>query len=163
MMNKSKTAMGVILSLLGGVFWGFSGSCGQYLFTYHDVNSTWLVPIRMTLSGIILLSFCAFKNKKKIFDVWKGRNNFIRMSAFTFFGLIMCQYSYFTAIQLSNAGIATVLQYLSPVMILVFVCLKNRKKPSLTEIIAIILAVGGTFVIATGGKIGARGSESGSK
>lgn len=154
MMNKSKTAIGVILSLLGGVFWGFSGSCGQYLFTYHDVNSTWLVPIRMTLSGIILLSFCAFKNKKKIFDVWKGRNNFIRMSAFTFFGLIMCQYSYFTAIQLSNAGIATVLQYLSPVMILVFVCLKNRKKPSLTEIIAIILAVGGTFVIATGGKIG---------
>lgn len=153
-MNKSKTAAGIILSLLGGIFWGFSGSCGQYLFTYYGVSSQWLVPVRMTLSGIILISFCAVKNKKKIFAVWQGKNNFIRMVAFTLFGLILCQYSYFTAIELSNAGIATVLQYLSPAMILVFTCLKNKKAPVLTEIIAIILAIGGTFVIATGGKFG---------
>lgn len=153
-MNKSKTAAGVILSLLGGIFWGFSGSCGQYLFTHHGVSSQWLVPIRMVLSGVILLTFCAVKNKKKIFAVWQGKNNIIRMAAFTIFGLVLCQYSYFTAIQLSNAGIATVLQYLSPAMILVFTCFKNKKPPVLTEIIAIILAIGGTFVIATGGKIG---------
>jgi drug/metabolite transporter (DMT)-like permease len=39
-------------------------------------------------------------------------------------------------------------------MILVFVCLKNKKLPVFAEIIAIILAVGGTFVIATGGDVG---------
>ena len=154
-MKKSKTAAGIILSLLGGIFWGFSGSCGQYLFTYHSVNSQWLVAVRMLLSGIILLSVSAIKHKGKIFDVWQGRKNFARMAAFTFFGLIMCQYSYFTAIELSNAGTATVLQYLSPAMILVFLCIKKKKPPVLKEAAAIILAIGGTFIIATGGNIGA--------
>lgn len=154
MNNKSKTAAGIILSLLGGIFWGFSGSCGQYLFTYHGVDSKWIVTVRMILTGIILLSVSFAKHKSKIIGVWKGRRNFVCMAAFTLFGLILCQYSYFTAIAHSNAGTATVLQYLSPVMILVFVCLKNKKLPVFAEIIAIILAVGGTFVIATGGDVG---------
>ncbi len=154
MNNNSKTAAGVVLSLLGGIFWGFSGSCGQYLFTYHGVDSKWIVTVRMISTGIILLALSAVKHKSDIFGVWRGRKNFACMSAFTLFGLILCQYSYFTAIEHSNAGTATVLQYLSPVMILVFVCLKNKKLPAFAEIIAIILAVGGTFVIATGGDIG---------
>ena len=154
MNNKSKTAAGIILSLLGGIFWGFSGSCGQYLFTYHGVDSKWVVTVRMILTGIILLSVSFAKHKSKIIGVWKGRKNFVCMAAFTLFGLILCQYSYFTAIANSNAGTATVLQYLSPVMILVFVCLKNKKLPVFAEVIAIILAVGGTFIIATGGDIG---------
>ncbi len=154
MNNKSKTAAGIILSLLGGIFWGFSGSCGQYLFTYHGVDSKWIVTVRMILTGIILLVISFAKHKTKITGVWKGKRNFTRMTAFTVFGLILCQYSYFTAIAHSNAGTATVLQYLSPVMILVFVCIKNKKLPVFAEIIAIILAVGGTFVIATGGDIG---------
>ncbi len=154
MNNKSKAAAGIILSLLGGIFWGFSGSCGQYLFTYHGVDSKWIVTVRMILTGIILLSVSFAKHKSKIIGVWKGKRNFLCMAAFTLFGLILCQYSYFTAIAHSNAGTATVLQYLSPVMILVFVCLKNKKLPVFAEIIAIILAVGGTFVIATGGDIG---------
>ncbi len=151
MNNKSKTAAGVILSLLGGIFWGFSGSCGQYLFTYHGVDSKWIVPIRMISTGIILLIISAAKHKSGIIGVWRGKENFVCMSAFTLFGLILCQYSYFTAIEHSNAGTATVLQYLSPVMILIFVCIKNKKLPKIAEMIAIILAVGGTFVIATGG------------
>lgn len=153
-MKKSKIAAGVLFSLFGGIFWGFSGSCGQYLFTYHSVDSKWIVPIRMVATGVILLVMSFAKNKNKIFKVWQGKNNFLCMAAFTLFGLIMCQYSYFTAIELSNAGTATVLQYLSPVMILVFMCVKGKKLPTAAEIISIILAVGGTFIIATGGDIG---------
>ena len=128
-MKKSKTALGIALSLLGGIFWGFSGSCGQYLFTYHSVDSRWLVSVRMIVSGAILLGASAVKHKKEIFAVWKGKSNFIRMASFTVFGLVMCQYAYFTAIKLSDAGTATVLQYLSPAMILVFLCVKNKKPP----------------------------------
>lgn len=151
MNNKSKTALGFILTLTGGIFWGFSGSCGQYLFTQHSVTSNWLVPLRMLLTGIILLSICAVKNKKKIFDVWHGKKNILRMAAFTVFGLVMCQYAYFRAIEFSNAGVATVLQYLSPAMILAFTCIRSRRMPKAFEIIAIALAIGGTFLIAAGG------------
>lgn len=148
---KNKTAIGFIITLLGGIFWGFSGSCGQYLFTFHAVTSDWLVPIRMVFSGLILLLICAVKNKKEIFDVWHGKKNILTMAAFTLLGLVMCQYSYFRAIEFSNAGVATVLQYLSPAMILAFTCLKDRRAPKAFEIVAIILAIGGTFFIAAGG------------
>lgn len=153
LMQKSKSAKGIVFSLLGGIFWGLSGSCGQYLFTYHNVSSDWLVPIRMLSTGIILLCISGKKHRGSIFAVWHGKSNFLRMGAFTLFGLIMCQYSYFTAIELSDEGTATVLQYLSPAMILVFTCFKNKKLPMAAEVIAIILAIGGTFVIATGGKV----------
>ena len=151
MNKKSKTALGFILTLTGGIFWGFSGSCGQYLFTYHSVTSNWLVPIRMLFTGIILLLICAVKNKKRIFDVWHGKKNIAVMAAFTLFGLVMCQYAYFRAIEFSNAGVATVLQYLSPAMILAFTCIKSKRMPRVFEIVAIILAIGGTFLIASGG------------
>ena len=151
--NKNKTAAGFILTLLSGILWGFSGSCGQYIFANCGATSRWLVPVRLFIAGIILLSVCAVKNKSKVFAVWKGKKNITSMLLFSVFGLVMCQFSYFRAIELSNAGIATVLQYLAPAMILVFMCLKNKKLPVLSEAVSIILATGGTFLIATGGSL----------
>ena len=155
MKESSKSAvLGITLTLLGGIFWGFSGSCGQYLFTNCGVTPRWLVPIRMISTGAILLGGAAVKNKKKIFDLWRNGRRALRMLAFTLFGLVMCQFAYFKAIELSNAGVATVLQYLSPAMILVYTCVKGRKKPTAAEAISILLAIGGTFLIATGGDVG---------
>ena len=148
---KNRTALGFILTITGGILWGFSGSCGQYLFTFHSVTSDWLVPIRMLCTGLILLVMSTIKNKEKIFDVWHGKKNVVTMAAFTVFGLVLCQYAYFRAIEFSNAGVATVLQYLSPAMILAFTCIKNKRMPKIFEIVAIILAIGGTFLIAAGG------------
>ena len=108
----------------------------------------------MISTGAILLGGAAVKNKKKIFDLWRNGRRAVRMLAFTLFGLVMCQFAYFKAIELSNAGVATVLQYLSPAMILVYTCVKCRKKPTAAEAISILLAIGGTFLIATGGDVG---------
>ena len=38
-------------------------------------------------------------------------------------------------------------------MILVFTCLKSKKLPAFSEAVSIILAIGGTFLIATGGSL----------
>ncbi len=151
MEQKSKNSVGLILTLTSGILWGFSGCCGQYIFSEYNATASWLVPIRLFSAGIILLVFCTIKNKGRIFSVWKGRKNIISMLLFTLLGLVMCQFSYFRAIELSNAGIATVLQYLSPAMILVFMCLKNKSLPVWQEAVSILLAIGGTFLIATGG------------
>ena len=72
---------------------------------------------------------------------------------FAVFGLLFCQYTYLTAIFYSNAGTATVLQYLNPVMIMLLVCVVSRRIPNKIEIISVILAVSGTFLIATHGNI----------
>ena len=65
----------------------------------------------------------------------------------------MNQFTYLEAIHLSNAGTATVLQYLCPVIILVYMCLKNRTAPTVSEVMSIVLAILGTFIIATHGQL----------
>ena len=69
------------------------------------------------------------------------------------FVLMLCQFTYLQAINTSNAGTATVLQYLSPIYIMIFVCLTSKRLPNKVESLCIILALGGAFVIATHGHL----------
>ena len=46
---------GVVCAALGGVCWGFSGTCGQYLFSRFEVSSLWLTCVRLLAGGILLL------------------------------------------------------------------------------------------------------------
>lgn len=75
------------------------------------------------------------------------------MLAFAIFGITFCQFTYFMAIQASNAGTATVLQYLSPILILAVVCMRELRLPKGLELAAIGLSLFGTFVIGTHGDI----------
>lgn len=43
---------------------GVSGCMGQYLFTREGMDSTWLVPIRLFLAGLILCGFFFIKDRK---------------------------------------------------------------------------------------------------
>jgi len=83
--------------------------------------------------------------------VWKTRKDAGEILCFGILGMSMCQYTYFTAIGASNAGTATVLQYIGPVIIVVYVSLRTLKLPGPKEICATILAVLGTFFLATHG------------
>ena len=61
----------------------------------------------------------------------------------------MTQLTYLEAIAETNAGTATVLQYLCPVGILAYTCIIDKVAPTLTEVFSMLLAIGGTFLIAT--------------
>jgi len=149
MQNKTK---GMLLTLAGGTLWGFSGTCGQFLMQEKGITSDWLVPIRLLTAGILLLLICFFKEGKRIFEIWKQDKAGILI--FGILGMSMCQYTYFTAIGASNAGTATVMQYIGPVLILIYLSLRHKRMPSLTELLAICLAVLGTFFLATHGNPG---------
>ena len=63
---------------------------------------------------------------------------------------MLCQYSYFQTIEWSNAGTATVIQYLGPALIVVWVCLRTKRLPEKKEVLGMYLfAVTGIFLIAT--------------
>ena len=53
---------GIIITLLGGTFWGISGTMGQFLFQTYHLNTMWLTTLRMIFAGIILLSVCFIKD-----------------------------------------------------------------------------------------------------
>lgn len=150
-MDKTK---GVILTLTGGILWAVSGVCGQFLFQYKEVTSNWLVPIRLTFAGAILLLVLFLQRGRKIFVVWETPRTSVQILSYGIFGMMLCQYTYFTSIQHSNAAIGTVLQYLAPIIILVVVCIGKRVLPSPREVLALLLAVGGTAILATHGNFG---------
>lgn len=150
--NKKQTK-GVLCTLLGGICWGFSGTCGQYLFTYKNIESGWLTMVRMIFAGIILITINLIRKDNHLKEIWKEKKDVIRLILFAIFGLLVSQYTYLTAISYSNAGTATVLQNLNPVMIMILVCIVGRKLPCKIETLCIVLAVSGTFLIATHGNL----------
>lgn len=151
--RKSGLQKGIVLTLLGGTLWGFCGSCGQFLFQYKEVTSNWLVPFRLTFAGALILLLLSIKEKGRVLDVWKNSKGRKDILIFSIFGMMLCQYSYFTTIQYSNAGTATVLQYMGPALILVYTCLRDRKKPKPYEIVALCCCMLGTFILATHGNV----------
>lgn len=148
-MNTKDFVRGAVLTIIGGTLWGFSGTCGQFLMQTKGLTSNWLVPIRLLMAGLLLLLICYLKEGKKIFNIWK--KDALGILIFGSVGMSMCQYTYFTAIGASNAGTATVLQYIGPVLILIYISLRNMQLPRWNELVAIGLAVLGTFLLATHG------------
>lgn len=150
---KAKKVRGVILTLIGGICWGFSGASGQYLFSVKGIDAHWVTVIRMITAGLILFSLVLLKHRKQLVGLFSNKKDRWTLISFSIFGLISCQYTYLLAISYTNAGTATVLQYLGPLLIMVFVCGKNRRLPTKTEGIAILLALTGTFLLATHGNL----------
>lgn len=151
--EKNLQMTGIVMTLAGGVLWGFCGSCGQYLFQYKEVTSGWLVPLRLTFAGLLILVLLACREKGRVLDVWRERQGRRDILIFSVFGMMLCQYSYFTTIQYSNAGTATVLQYTGPALILVYLCIRDRKKPRAYELAALFCSMFGTFILATHGNV----------
>ncbi len=58
----------------------------------------------------------------------------------------MTQLTYLEAIDMTNAGTATVLQHSCPIGVLAYSCVKDRVAPTVSEIFSMILAIAGTFI-----------------
>lgn len=149
--EKNRQALGIIMTLTGAVFWGLCGSCGQFLFQYKEVTSDWLVPIRLTGAGALILLLLFIKDRENVFAMWREARGRRDILIFALIGMMLCQYGYFTTIQYSNAGTATVLQYTGPAMILVYLCIRNRRRPKIYEVVALFCSMFGTFILATHG------------
>ena len=119
----------------------------------HGINVNLLTSLRLILAGILLTASVFFRQSDKLVSALKDKKTLVSIALFALFGLVLNQYAYLSAIQHTNAGTATVLQYVTPVLILTFVCAKNRRFPMVSELVAIIMAIAGTFIIATHGQV----------
>ncbi len=153
MKDKKSKITGFALVLFGGALWGFTGTCGQWLFTYKQMNAEWLTSVRMLIGGIIMSSLAIVLQRKSVKGLFSKKADIAALCVFAIAGLLTCQYAYFKAISYSNAATGTVLQYLSPALIMLSICVKTLRLPRLKEAIAIILAISGTFLLATHGNI----------
>lgn len=152
-MEKREAMRGACIAVIGGIFWGLAGVFGQYLFTYRGLNARWLVSVRLVLAGLLLLATVLLKQKRDTFRIWTDKKDIFWLILFAIFGMGGCQLTYYSAVELSNAGTATVLQYTAPAMIMVYTAVRLKKLPRPMEIGALVLALFGTFILATHGNI----------
>jgi len=151
-LTNSRTK-GFILVLTAAILWGISGTVAQFVFQKNHFSPEWLVVIRLLFSGIILLIFASLKEKRNITEIWKDKKDVLSLLLFSILGMLAVQYTYFAAIKASNAATATILQYLAPVIITCYLAMHFKKVPTRKEVLAVILALAGTFLLVTHGAI----------
>ena len=149
--NKGRI-QGFILAFSAGLLWGASSPIAQFLFEEKGIVSSWLVPYRLLMAGLLLLAFAAVK-KMPLIEVWKERKDAVRLCCFAVLGMMGMQYSFFAAVQEMNAGTATIFQYLNPAMLIIYFAVVYRIVPKGREIAAMICSLVGIFLVATHGNI----------
>ena len=151
--QKPGSAKGSRMAAAGAACWGFSGCCGQFLFEERGVQAPWLVTLRLVIAGIFLIINGFILSGKDNLRIFYKKADRIHLILFGLAGITFCQFSYFMAVQSSNAGTATVLQYLSPVLILLWLCIKEMRFPGGVELLTILLSLTGVFLIGTHGNL----------
>ncbi len=152
MKNTNKRMTGVIFVLLGASFWGIGGTASDYLFENEGINVNWFVSTRLVISGLLLLGVQMLLTRKRaVFTIWKDRKSRLPLIIFSLFGMLLVQYSYMASIEAGNAAIATLLQYLAPIYILMWLIVKGYQRLQLSDMMVILLTVVGTLLLLTNG------------
>ena len=148
-MGQSTMKKGIVFTLLGATCWGLSGVLGEYLLNISKINPVWIIANRLFFSGIAMVAILLIKDKKNLVRVFSNKIDILKLLNFSFFGLLICQGTFFLTIKYTNAGMATVIQYIGPVIIMLYYCVIGRRWPLPREVIAIVVSLFGTVLIAT--------------
>lgn len=148
----SNRVKGFLLIILGTTFWGATGVVMQYLLHEKMFNTAWLTCVRLICAGIILLAVDKLIYHGKTLSIWQGKS--VRdIIIFSMFGMLGTQFTFISTILYSNAATATILQYLMPIVILIYILITEKRKPMFRELLCILMAITGTFLLATKGSL----------
>lgn len=154
-MNKYQKNIfkGTIYSLLSGLIWGICGILGEYFFSHYQVSSGWITSMRLLVAGGFVIVLSSLKLQSQLFEIWKNRNNYLPFLAYAILGIFSVQFFFYLCVEYSNATTATILQFISPVFILLYNRIIYKKKASKKAILYVLTAMIGVFLMATKGDL----------
>lgn len=150
-MNRGK---GLFFIMTGAIFWGIGGTVAKKLFQQYGIDMGWFVTIRLLIAGLLLLSVQIFKKgPTDIFEIWKNKRFSFQLVIFGLVGMLGVQYTYMASIEKGNAAVATLLQYLAPVMIIIYLFVRKQSAPTSKDMYTVSLALLGSFFLLTNGSL----------
>ena len=154
-MNKYQKNIfkGTIYSLLSGLIWGICGILGEYFFAHYQVSSGWITSMRLLVAGSVVLILSSFQLRSQLFNIWKNWKNYLSFLAYAILGIFSVQFFFYLCVEYSNATTATILQFISPIFILLFNRIIYKKKASKSAIFYVLIAMIGVFLMATKGDL----------
>ena len=148
----SKT-LALIVVGLAGIFWASSGVAVQDFFAHSTKSAMELTNIRMCTAGAILILIASRRKNFRLSFRLLNRHPrlWLDLVIYGIIGVMFMQFTYFQAISIGGAAATTVICYACPAMVVMWESFYNRRLPKRGEVIAVILAMSGVFLLVTGG------------
>lgn len=148
----NKYILGILLAVFSSALWALGGNFTQYIFMNSDFNYVSLVFSRMLVTSLLFFLFGIYKSNTKVLKkMITNKKRFIQILIYSFFGMLGVQLPFYATIQYSTAPFATLMQFGAPVLVMIYLCIKTKKAPSIYEIFCTaFILVGVAFVITNG-------------
>ena len=149
-MNRN---LAMILVGLAGVCWASSGVAVQDFFSHSTKSPMELTNVRMCSAGFLMLVILFLRGKflKSFVRLKMKPHLLIHLALYGFIGVVMVQFTYFKAISIGGAAATTVILSATPAMVVIWDAIYQKKFPRRAEILAVIFAMLGVFLLVTGG------------
>ena len=136
-------ASGLGVALFSSAVFGISGSFGKAL-----LETGWspgaAVTARLTGAALIL----AIPAIPTLHGRWHQlKDNWVTILLFGLIGVAACQLFYFNAVARLSVGVALLLEYLAPVLIVLWLWIASRRRPRPLTIAGTLLSLGGLVLV----------------
>lgn len=149
--TSSSSALGPILIILAGIFWGSMGIFVRKLGTY-GFSPIQIVCIRVVLAALVFCLIQLIKDPAGFKISLRDIPLFLGLGLGSILFFTVC---YFTAITMMSLSTAAILLYTSPIWIMLMSLLFFHEKMTSKKVIALVLAFGGCVLVSgiSGGEL----------
>ncbi|MCU1439605.1 MAG: putative integral rane protein [Rhodoglobus sp.] len=150
-MSGMSTTRGLVVGVLASLTFGTSGALMKPLLESGWSPAT-TVTVRATIAGLVLVPFAVVALRGRWGSVWRARWRILGMGLI---GVAATQLLYFASIQRIPVSTALLIEYLAPLLLVVFVWVTTRRAPKAVVLIGAAVAIGGLVLVVGPGSISA--------
>ncbi len=141
---------GLIVAVIAAFSFGISGALVKPL-----LESGWspaaAVTVRALIGGVVLLPFAIVAMRGNWHALWRARG---RVSVMVVIGVAGCQLAYFAAVERIPINTAILIEYMAPLLLVVWVWMRTRRIPKAVVFVGSVVALGGLVLIVSPGGAG---------
>ena len=138
--------------VIGSMMWGATGPMMEWMLSESPITVSFMLTIRLLVAGIALLLFIKLRGQR-VTMIWRNKYWATSLVLFGLIGMLGVQYTFVATIDISNAVFATLLQFLAPIFIILYVSFTNKKLPPIYQVLGILGTLVGLFLLLTNGKL----------
>ncbi len=142
---RRSTAGGLVIAVIAAASFGMSGPFSKPL-----LESGWspiaAVTFRALIGGVVLAPFAIVALRGRWRSLWDAR---VRVILMAIVGVAATQLGYFAAIQRIPVSTAILIEYLGPLLLVIFVWIRTRRMPKAVVLIGSVIAIGGLVLVVS--------------
>jgi drug/metabolite transporter (DMT)-like permease len=149
--KRSSTSLGLVIGIAASLAFGMSGA-----FIKPLLEAGWspaaAVTVRALVGGLVLLPVALVTLRGRWATLWVGR---WRIAAMGFIGVAATQLVYFASLQRIPVSTAILVEYMAPILLVLFVWATSRRVPRAVVLIGSVVSVAGLVLVVSPGAEGA--------